>query len=309
MTLDYDTIFTSSAPLSVAIPGIFAKWFRGKKFIFEARDLWPETPIAMGILKSPILIAMASWLERLAYQTAHRCIGLSPGGVEGICKYGKIDKSKVAMISNAADKAFIDSIEAKRPQEFLPAEDPNGVLLCVYAGAHGPANGLDAVLNVARWLKKENRNDIRLLLIGTGKEKDRLKKEAEEEGLFHVVFYDSRPKPEALAIVKSADVGLMLFKNVSAFYYGTSPNKFFDYISAEIPVLCNYPGWVSGMITEAGCGIAVPPDNAEEFAKALIKFKENPDFRKQAAQKTQTLVPQFDREKLANDFANWVTAV
>ena len=65
----------------------------------------------------------------------------------------------------------------------------------------------------------------------------------------------------------------MILKNIPAFYYGTSPNKFFDYISIGLPVLINYPGWISNLITENKCGIYTPPENPKIFMKNLIKLK------------------------------------
>ena len=104
-----------------------------------------------------------------------------------------------------------------------------------------------------------------------------------------------------------ADIGLLLLANVPAFYYGTSPNKFFDYISAGLPVLNNYPGWLADMINETGCGVAIPPDDAPVFAAALIKLADNrsllPDMGIAA---TKLARSKFDRNKLSDEFVGWL---
>jgi glycosyltransferase involved in cell wall biosynthesis len=101
------------------------------------------------------------------------------------------------------------------------------------------------------------------------------------------------------------DVGLMLLKNVSAFQYGTSPNKFFDYLASGIPVINNYPGWVKDLITEHNCGLAVQPDDAEALADSLLELKNNKLFRDSAGQSARQLAESdFSRDKLAAQFVS-----
>lgn len=94
-------------------------------------------------------------------------------------------------------------------------------------------------------------------------------------------------------MVASADVGLMVLANVPAFYYGTSPNKFFDYISSGLPVLNNYPGWLADMINEHKLGVVVSPDNPEAFADGLIGLMDNEDFRRQCGKMLENLLKQI----------------
>jgi len=99
---DYDVIFCTTTPLTAALPGIFSRWLRGKYFIFEVRDLWPELPKAMGVITNPILLTMLSFLEWLAYKSAHQHIGLSPGIAQGIKRHLSAKKN-VAVIPNGCD--------------------------------------------------------------------------------------------------------------------------------------------------------------------------------------------------------------
>ena len=107
-TEDYDLIFTTTTPLTIGIPGILAKYLRKKPFVFEIRDLWPEQPKALGVIKNPIILGLMHLLEWISYRSADFCIGLSPGIVEGIKKIGVPD-NKVALIPNGCDlKIFSD---------------------------------------------------------------------------------------------------------------------------------------------------------------------------------------------------------
>ncbi len=163
MTEEYDLVFATTTPLTAGIPGIFARWLRGKAFVFEVRDLWPELPKAMGVITNPVVLGMMSVLEWLSYRSAHRLIGLSPGIVEGIERLG-VPAHLVEMVPNGCDlDIFASDSEPWRPER-VKADD----LLAVFAGTHGVANGLDAVLNAAAELKKRGRDDIKLLLVGQG---------------------------------------------------------------------------------------------------------------------------------------------
>ena len=180
-------------------------------------------------------------------------------------------------------------------------------LMVVFAGTHGLANGLDAVLDAAVELKRRGRDDIKLLLIGNGKLKPDLQARAAREGLDNVIFHDPVNKTRLSGLMASADVGMQCLANVPAFYYGTSPNKFFDYISAGLPVLNNYPGWLAEMIAHHQCGFPVPPDNPCAFADALEDASKMGLALKSMGQRGLALAhKQFDRDLLASRWVDWV---
>jgi len=302
MREDYDLLFATSTPLTAGIPGIIAKWLRKKKFVFEVRDLWPELPRALG-MKNPFALWGMSLLERLSYRNADACIGLSPGICDGIAKRSQKNK-RIEMIPNGCDLDIF--MPGNRKELSLPGIRSTDTV-AIFTGTHGVANGLDAVLNAAVELKKIGRDDIILVFIGDGKRKRFLQKRVEAENLSNCRFFDPVPKVELSEILCNADIGIMALANIPAFYYGTSPNKFFDYISAGLPVLNNYPGWLAGMIEEHNCGLVVPPDNPIAFAKALIELADSFDKRKKYGSNARKLAEtEFSRNKLTNKFVNLV---
>ncbi len=303
---DYDLVFATSTPLTVGIPGIFARWLRGKPFVFEVRDLWPELPREMGVVKNPLVLAGMSLLEWLSYRASNACIALSPGIKRGIQRRSR-EGHPVAMIPNGSD---LELFRPGRRENLEMPEVKKNDCTAVFTGAHGMANGLDAVLDAALELKKRGRADIKFLFIGDGKLKPDLKARAESEGLKSCLFYDPIPKNELAKVLGCCDIGLMILDDVPAFYYGTSPNKFFDYISAGLPVLNNYPGWLADLITENECGIAVPPRDPVAFADAMCELTDNPDLRKNYGRNARALAEsEFSREKLAEEFVDWLEKV
>jgi len=303
---DYDLLFATSTPLTAGIPGIVARIFRKKPFVFEVRDLWPEFPKAMGVINNPIALLLLEWLETLSYRAADGCIGLSPGIVKGIVKKGK-EKGKVAMVPNGCDLELFnpDTLEAKRPDGIPPDS-----LVAVFTGAHGIANGLETILRAVELLKQRGNETVKFVFIGDGKLKPELKQLAAGKKLDNCLFLDPVPKVELAEYLRGADLGLMILANVPAFYYGTSPNKFFDYISAGLPVLNNYPGWLADLIRKYKCGIAVPPESPEAFADALIYLADYPDRRKKMGKSARKLAEQiFAREELARQFADFLEKI
>jgi glycosyltransferase involved in cell wall biosynthesis len=300
---EYDILFATSTPLTAGIPGIVMK-IAGKKkpFLFEVRDLWPEAPREMGVVKNRFVLWLLSILEYLSYSKADACVGLSPGMVEGIRR--RLNKEKpVYLIPNSCDLELFKP--GKEDKSLIPGVEGDP-LVAVFTGAHGYANGLENALDgAAELLKTAYAEKIKLVFVGDGIKKAELVARKEKEGLDNCIFVDPVPKKDLIRILKASDVGLMLFANVRAFYYGTSPNKFFDYISSGLPVLNNYPGWVADMINQNECGLAIAPDSPRLFADALVYFYQNKKLLPEMGRNSRRLAEaDFDRKKLAAQLLN-----
>jgi glycosyltransferase involved in cell wall biosynthesis len=302
VTRKFDLVFATSTPLSASLPGIAAKLLRGRPFVFEVRDLWPEIPVAMG-MTNPVLVAGMGVLEWISYKMADRCVALAPGIADGIARHS-IARDKIAMIPNGSDFDLFGQATPKRP----PGVN-EGEFCAIFAGAHGKANGLDAVVDAARVLKRRGAARIKLVLIGEGSEKPRLQQIAAAEQLDNLVFADPVSRKEVTSLLKGADLGLQILANIPAFYHGTSPNKFFDYLAAGLPVLINYPGWLAGLIGEHNAGYVAPPGDAEAFADALEAAAANPGERAHRGANASALGrAQFDRANAAPAFVAWIEA-
>ncbi len=299
ITTSYDVVFATSTPLTAGIPGIVAKVIRRKPFVFEVRDLWPELPREMGVIKSKVLLGAMSLLEWISYHAANRCIGLSPGIVKGIEKRG-VEPTAIEMIPNGCD---LETFDPRLPDKWRPAGVSDDDFMAVFTGTHGIANGLDAVLDAAAELKRRSIHDIKLVMIGHGKLKSKLIDRAKTEGLDNCIFLDPVPKAELSNLLRSADLGLMILANIPAFYFGTSPNKFFDYLAAGVPVLNNYPGWLAEIICANEIGYTIPPNDATAFAAALeIARKEIEDLPQKRKAARRLAVEQFSWPDLAGNF-------
>lgn len=300
--LDADLVFATSTPLTVGIPGMKGARRLGVPFVFEVRDLWPDVPIAIGVLKNPALIWYARRLERRIYNAATRIITLSPGMKQGVAETG-YPAERITLAPNGCDlDLFRPSDEALDDQRFGDKHD----FRLIFTGAHGLANGLDAVLDAAAELKRRGVTGIRLVFIGAGGLKQRLIERGRDEGLDELICWvDPIPKTELARVLPRFDAGMMILKNLPAFRYGTSPNKFFDYIAGGLPVLNNYPGWLADMIGEHKCGRVVPPDDPAAFADVVVWMRDHPEELREMGRRARALAEaRFSREDIGRTFVD-----
>ena len=302
---EYDLVVATSTPLTVAIPGILLKAFKKTKFVFEVRDLWPELPKELGVIKNPIILFLLSTLEKVAYKSADGLIALAPGirdGIIAICP-----EKTVAVIPNGCDFDIFDKKAQGTPG---PISAFNGKFVAIYAGTHGIANGLEILIETANILHQSKRDDIVIVMVGDGGKKAELVAKAKQYNLDNLVFLDSVPKYELASLFRFADVGLQILRNVPAFYRGTSPNKFFDYISSGLPVLINYPGWVAEMIENNGIGYVVVPEMPEALARQLIHASDSRGANRVLGERAKSFAREnFDRENLAAEWIEYVEKI
>ena len=163
------------------------------------------------------------------------------------------------------------------------------------------------------WGLERRRRDVsgvRFGFIGQGRERERLIERSRQEGTDTLVrWVASIPKEELATELPRMDAGMMILKNVPGLYYGTSPNKFFDYIASGLPVLNNYPGWLAGMIEEHRCGVVVRPDDPRAFADAVLWMGDHPDELKEMGRRGRKLAEsEFSRDRLAGEFTRTLEA-
>ena len=304
---DFDLLLATSTPLTIGIPGIILKLFKPKKkFVFEVRDLWPELPKAMGVIKNPVILWLMKRLEVITYKSADACIGLSPGIVEGIARYG-VHRNKIALIPNACDLDLFSP--GKQDKSIIPGCDDKS-FIAIFTGAHGIANGLDYVLDVAKFLKGLKATTIQLVLIGDGSQKNKLVERAIQSELNNCTFLNPVPKHKLAKILQAADVGMMILADVNAFSYGTSPNKFFDYIASGLPVMVNHYGWVADMLKFNSCGFAIDPKHPEDYAQKLVELSLNPELCSVLGTNSRALAERnFSRDDLTDKWIDFIKNV
>lgn len=300
-----DLIYATSTPLTVGVLPLLNKLFRRKKYIFEVRDLWPEVPASLGIIRNPLLLKALHAFEKMIYRHSECCVGLSPGMVAGITSV--CPDKQVYLLPNACDNQFFADVANKQIDAYKTLPKKEGEFWVGYTGSHGMANGLGAVLDVAAIVKSQGYDHIKFILVGDGAKKAELVSRAKEEQLDNCVFLDTMPKPQLKQIYGQLDLGLMVLLNNHSFYEGSSPNKFFDYVACGLPIIVNYPGWMKRVMEYFEIGLSTPPEMSNDFADKIISLSESENQLRVMAENTKKARDFFAREAVAEKFVSIVT--
>jgi len=304
-----DLVYATSTPLTIALPAVYAARRHAIPMVFEVRDLWPEMPIAVGALKSPISIALARRLERFAYENAAHVIALSPGMKDGVVGTG-YPASQVSVIPNSCDIEFFDvgtepGLEIRQRYDWL-GDRP----LVVYIGTLGLVNGVGYLARLAAEVSKAD-PDVRFVVIGDGRERERVRQEAEALGVLGRNFFmlPSAPKLEMPAWLSATDIATSLFIDLEPMWVN-SANKFFDALAAERPVAINYGGWQAALLTESGAGLVLDRHDAAVAATQLVRVIRDRRWLARAGSAARGLArDRFDRDHLTDSLESLLVQV
>lgn len=279
--LEADVIYASSTPLTVAIPSILISKIKNIPLVFEVRDVWPDVPIAMKILKNPITIFLSKILEKITYKCSKAIIVLSPDMKKNLLKK-KIDSKKIAVIPNSSDlvdfkynKKLANKFFDKRP--WLKNKP-----ILLYAGAHGVVNDLSYAIKLSKALLNQN-SEVKILLVGEGIEKEKLIKLAKKENVFNksIFFEEQIPKKDIIEYFSAATMIANFVIDVEM-NWANSANKFFDGLAAGKPIYINHGGWMKDIISKYNCGLCMYGKNIDQAANELDKALSNKDWVKLA---------------------------
>jgi glycosyltransferase involved in cell wall biosynthesis len=267
-----DVVVATSPPLTVAVTMTWLKWLLRCPAIFEVRDLWPESALDTGVLKPGKLANMLFRMEADAYRKADWINVLTPAFRETLIEKKGVPPEKISMITNGAD-----------PDLFQPGERDNairrelkldGKFAVGYFGAHGKANRLGQLLDAAEVLKTEI-PDVQIVLVGDGMEKSNLQSEASRRELSNVTFVGSVAKEVVVDYINAMDVcTAVLMKNDT--FKTVYPNKVFDYMCCQRPILIGIDGVARKLVEDAGAGLFMEPENTASIVASIKQLRESP---------------------------------
>lgn len=264
-----DIIYASSPHLLTGLAGYLIAKLRRKPFILEVRDLWPRILVDMKKMKAthPIYRILEN-IDVFLYKHSDHIVFMAPGTQDALRLRG-VPASKMTYIPNGAD-----------PQNFKPTQDRDSLrseygfttTTAVYAGAHGPANGLDLLLDAAKRIEDIS---LSIVLIGDGVDKIELIRRVNIEQTRNITFLDPVPKSEMANLLHAADIGLHVLADIELFQTAVSPNKLFDYMAAGLPVITNTGGVVGSWVKESRSGYVCKPEAIDEALRKICALSED----------------------------------
>ena len=271
-----DVVIASSLSIMSVLSGCFYKKFYKAKFIFEVRDIWPQTLIDLnGMTTKHPLVWFLDKVESLGYRYADEIVGTMPGlyiHVEEKVGLG----NKVNFIPQGVSLKFHSDSQEKVDEQFIEDFIPKNKFIVTYAGTLGKANAMECVIKAAEILDKEGNNEIVFLIVGKGGLKKELMELASHLG--NVIFAPAVKKEQVQHILSLSDLLVASVRDEGIYKYGISLNKFVDYMYSKKPVLCMFSGYQS-MLNEAECGEFTPAGNSHLFAKTIKKYKALPAYK------------------------------
>lgn len=255
-----DWIVGSSPTLLGAYAASFAARRLGVPFCVEVRDVWPDSLIDLGVMRSNSPQAtVARWVEQKVYARSEIAVTLPPAAGPYLEQFGlpvvPVPNGRVLAPADSTDEAECPS----RPPPFV----------VTYAGAHGRANGLDTVLNAAMQLRDELQTGrLVIRLIGDGPLRSSLVDRVRVESLKGVELHPPMPKREVLNELQASHALLIHLEPSPVFRWGVSPNKLFDYMQARRPVIWAVDA-ANNPVEEAKAGVSCPPGSPDQLAAAV----------------------------------------
>ena len=289
-----DVIVATSPQIFTALGGCILAWIKRRPFVFELRDLWPDSILAVGAMRDGPLLRMLRRLEYGLYRRAAKIVSVTHAFKRILVANG-IPQEKIAVIRNGVDlKAFVPG---PKPVELARRLGLGGKFVAAYVGTIGMAHGLGALLSAAERLR--DRRDLAFVLVGAGAERTRLEEDAKRRGLGNVIFVGPVDKEEVKQYWRLCDVALVLLKDAPIFRH-VIPSKIFEAMGTGRPIILGVSGESQELLKEAGAGIAISPENPQALAEAVTKLMDNPALcRDMGAAGRKFVERKFDRERLA----------
>lgn len=264
-------------------------------FVFELRDLWPDSIRAVKALQNKRLLALLSRIELFLYHRAALIIAVTHAFKRILTARG-IDPGKIAVVTNGVD---LQRFKPGRKDARLEAE--LGLTNCFvagYIGTHGLAHGLDTVLDAARLLRDDGAAHVRILMLGDGAEKAALMARADAEQLDTILFLDSVAKDQVARYWSLLDCSVIHLRR-DALFRSVIPSKLFEAMATGIPVALGVEGEAADLVLRYEAGVAVQPEDPQALADAILALRDNPVLRAALSQNGAQAARRFSRPALA----------
>ena len=299
-----DVIIASSPQLLVGLSGWWLSFARQVPFVFEVRDLWPESLTAVGVGDENSLLhhALAA-VAKFLYQRSDRIVVVTPAFKPHLMQHWRVPAEKIAVVENGVETDLFTpapSAANNALRRELGVEGKFKFIVC-YIGTMGMAHGLETLLDAAHQLQQQN-STAQFLLVGEGAEKERIKTLAQSRGLTNLRFLDQQPREKIPAFISASDACLVLLKKTDVFKT-VIPTKMLEFMSCARPVILGVDGQARQIVEEASAGLYIEPENSQELVNAINRLSANRDLGEAFGKKGREYILQhFSRDRTAEKY-------
>jgi len=294
-----DVVIASSPQLLVGLSGWWLAQWKRVPFVFEVRDLWPESlaAVGMGEDKSMLHRALAK-IAGFLYRRSDRIVVVTAAFEDYLVNHWAVPRQKISVVENGVETDLFTPQPAADLRKELGGEDK---VIVSYIGTMGMAHGLETVIEAAARLR-ESHPEIMFLMLGEGADKDRIMAMAHERGLNNLRFVDQQRREKIPAYIGASDVCLVLLKKTDLFKT-VLPSKMLEFMSCARPVILGVDGQARTILEEARGGIPIDPENSEDLANAICYLAANRDRGRALGENGRDyIVRKFSRRQTADKY-------
>ena len=295
-----DVVIATSPQLLVGLSGWWISFWKHAPFIFEVRDLWPESLSAVGVgTENSLLHRVLGKIAGFLYRKADRVVVVTPAFKDHLINHWKLSGEKISVVENGVESSLFapEAAEAALRDKL----GLKGKFVAAYIGTMGMAHGLDTLIDAADELHQSD-PDISFLLVGEGADKERVLTSVRERQLSNIVFIGQQPREKIPAFICASDVCLVLLKKTELFKT-VIPTKMLEFMSCAKPVILGVDGQARQVLDEARAGIAIEPENAGALAEAIRRLKADAAAGRAFGQSARAyIVERCSREQSAKQY-------
>ncbi len=278
-----DLIIGTSPQLLVALSAWWLAFWKRVPFIFEVRDLWPESLAAVGAAaEGSFLHRMLGAIAGFLYRHAHHIVVVTPAFKSHLIQHWRVPAGKISIVENGVETDLFRldpaTVENRKRLNLNGAKFDDRFLVC-YIGTLGMAHGLETLIATAERLRHTLPNAL-LMLIGEGAEKKHIAELAVARGLTNIEFIGQQPRQSIPGLISASDLCLVMLKKTDLFKT-VIPTKLLEYMACERPVIVAVDGQARQIVEDARAGVYVPPEDSQALAQAICDLAGNPEKRRQ----------------------------
>jgi len=299
-----DLVIGTSPQFFTVCAAYLVSVFKRIPFVFELRDIWPESIKAVGAMNDSIIISVLEKIELFLYRKANIIVSVTHAFKKTLIRRG-IDGDKIHVITNGVDISRF--IKADKDSELVEKYGLQGKFVAGYVGTHGMAHNLETILDAAL-IAQEKNDDIRFLLLGNGARKQELVELSKQMGLKNLIFVDSVGKDDVPRFWSLLDVSIIHLKKIELFT-SVIPSKLFECMAMGIPVLHGVQGESAEIVESNQLGYTFEPENEQQLYQLLVELKDDRSVYQGFQQAALKASKKYDRSVLAGRFLRLLEAV
>jgi glycosyltransferase involved in cell wall biosynthesis len=288
------------SPLPTGLAALPAHWWHRAPLVFDLQDIWPDSVLAVGLMRRSWVLRVLRHLERFLYRRCGRVVGITEGFKHYLLDLG-LPRERVVVVPNGVQWRSFAGVEPNG--ELRQTRQLAGKYVVGYVGNIGLAQGLETVLDAAEQLRDE---PVAFLLVGEGTDKLRLCDLAQARGLENVQFLEGVPREEVPPILAACDALLLILRKDPLFEI-TIPSKLYEYMAAGKPIVCSVGGEAAELVSGLGCGLPVAPSDSAALAESVRRLQANPQWGRLLGEAGADCVRElFSRDSLMDAYAELV---